>query len=375
VYKRQRPYVPYATQWEESMHGAPFILPDTVVERQSGSLGTRLAHVEMKRDQYLQLKKKSGTNRAGCREYVPGHLVTNVPQKALVLDARNQANNKLVIPVQSADTNGQVTGGNCAEPNRWRIKIMMCEDEELLEGIVSLGNGLYMRMGGKGNARTKSANKAGMWGMRSRDSTGNIQYVTLEEGSADNPSTKEELSHTKATATRLFRQYAHWMQANGLRKTLEKMRRLKRETGSTPPKSLGGSQGVVSTANLSFVLGNESHFDPSDLGEGMSIWVDNMGDKANNWFLCFPNMQVEYDQKIYWGLCIRLFHGAVVIWDGRVLKHCSLIPKLTNGHHHVYGCFMSPCRRCVPKTTPRKFARQPNHTQCPTTALATGLVP
>jgi len=88
------------------------------------------------------------------------------------------------------------------------------------------------------------------------------------------------------------------------------------------------------TINLSVNLGNPSHFD-LDNSLCVSFWVSRNGKPVLNWCFIMPNASINGSK----GVVIVLSHGALVSWDGRVLKHCSSIPDVEDGNE-VFGIFV-----------------------------------
>ena len=72
-------------------------------------------------------------------------------------------------------------------------------------------------------------------------------------------------------------------------------------------------------------------------------------------------MQVHYEGKLYLGLRIQLFDGAVVEWDGRRMKHFTTVTRVGAGNM-VNGYFFSPSRRIVDEKYRTPFVRNPRMT-------------
>jgi hypothetical protein len=66
-----------------------------------------------------------------------------------------------------------------------------------------------------------------------------------------------------------------------------------------------------------------------------------------NWFFLLPNVHgVRDDSTHFNGIAIKLRHGTVISWDGRVVKHCTAVP-IPGGNNHVYGTFTAAKERIV----------------------------
>jgi hypothetical protein len=55
---------------------------------------------------------------------------------------------------------------------------------------------------------------------------------------------------------------------------------------------------------------------------------------------------VRDDGTHFNGIAIKLRHGTVISWDGRVVKHCTAVP-IPGGNNHVYGAFTAAKERIV----------------------------
>lgn len=109
--------------------------------------------------------------------------------------------------------------------------------------------------------------------------------------------------------------------------------------GEEPPLQMGGTLGVVKSMNVSLDLGNPPHFDSNDLGHSMSLWTEDRPGTASNWNFVCPNLLLKDPRHIdnqAHGAYFKLCHGAMIEWDGVLVRHASGMP--TPGHgNHVYG--------------------------------------
>ena len=95
------------------------------------------------------------------------------------------------------------------------------------------------------------------------------------------------------------------------------------------------------TFDMSFNLSNPAHFDNGDISSGVSIWLrknttssTNMDD---NWWFVLPNLRTTENMN---GIAIKLSHGLCIEWDGRVIKHCSSIPKVPQNDSFIGAFFL-----------------------------------
>jgi hypothetical protein len=72
---------------------------------------------------------------------------------------------------------------------------------------------------------------------------------------------------------------------------------------------------------------NSAHWDFADASYTFALWV-HTGSSPKSWFFVFPDLSINGSQ----GVAFRLFHGAAISWDGRVLRHCTSLPS-----EHHYG--------------------------------------
>jgi hypothetical protein len=68
---------------------------------------------------------------------------------------------------------------------------------------------------------------------------------------------------------------------------------------------------------------NSLHADFDDSSESCAIWTC-QGQDPEYWFFVFPDLSVvRPDGTRSKGVAFHLFDGAVIIWDGRLLRHCT----------------------------------------------------
>lgn len=104
---------------------------------------------------------------------------------------------------------------------------------------------------------------------------------------------------------------------------------------------MGGSLVACASADISQDLCNAEHLDVNDGGIGVSMWVEKVPGNSDNWYLLLPSTHSVNNQR---PIAIQLFHGIVISWDGRVIRHGSSRPYLTNGNE-VRGCFFNVTER------------------------------
>jgi hypothetical protein len=79
---------------------------------------------------------------------------------------------------------------------------------------------------------------------------------------------------------------------------------------------------------LSANLGNAAHIDVNDKSRTYAVFCQNrFCPEVKGWYLLFPTLSYKGSN----GTAIRLYHGAAVSWDGRILRHCTSIATTLDG--------------------------------------------
>ena len=104
-----------------------------------------------------------------------------------------------------------------------------------------------------------------------------------------------------------------------------------------PPHYLGGEKGFSCSMAISHNLVNATHYDVHDGSVGTGLWSQTGDDTSDNWHLVFPNILIKKGKQTFHGLAVQLFSGAMVVWDGRLLRHGSaqFQNHATNNHSKV----------------------------------------
>jgi hypothetical protein len=101
---------------------------------------------------------------------------------------------------------------------------------------------------------------------------------------------------------------------------------------------MGGDAGLGNTMMISRNLGNSAHIDNRDQSRSIGVWVEEERGRAKNWSFLLPDVSVRGSK----GVVIKLFHGAVISWDGQIIRHCSSIAQ-PGQDNNVYGCVFCSC--------------------------------
>jgi hypothetical protein len=114
-----------------------------------------------------------------------------------------------------------------------------------------------------------------------------------------------------------------------------------------PQEEMGGKNGISASMDISIDLGNSTHYDVNDSSPGFSIWTETNRGEADNWFFVLPNILIRHNDKTYNGVAIRLYHGAVVSWDGRIIRHGTTKTSTGSKSNHTFGWFWSSSGKLV----------------------------
>jgi hypothetical protein len=210
------------------------------------------------------------------------------------------------------------------------VRIGSAKDESvLLKAIVGLGKELPSG----GNARNKVGDEGDMFA---------LGYKSTKNADIYAPTKNELIGVAMARAATAAGKYMkrHWLSDyNNIREADS----LKTETATQLPveplKEMGGKDGPGHVIMISRNLGNSSHVDYADASRSIAFWVEEKPGQAKNWYFLLPNVSIEESK----GVVIKLFHGAVISWDGSKIRHCSSITKPGNDNN-VYGCMFGSCR-------------------------------
>jgi hypothetical protein len=258
---------------------------------------------------YLSHQPKSSRRK---RSFVYGALYKNLIGKNFaVIDCRGKGR---------IEINVEVEGSN--EPTT--ITVVDCSDCAVMnDSVVSLGRSL----GKSGNSRKNAGDVGEMWGLGYRNKATKEMYVKSKELLVKNAMTDVCESVAKDLGERFP-------------ETLESIRQAEAIGPKCPPLSeMGGSNGPGSCIMISKNLGNSVHFDYNDASMSLGVWVEERIGGASNWYFVMPNIRLN--GKL--GVVIRLFHGCVISWDGRLIKHCTSVTE-TGESNNVYGCMFGSCR-------------------------------
>jgi hypothetical protein len=126
---------------------------------------------------------------------------------------------------------------------------------------------------------------------------------------------------------------------------------MEEDSGVVPVDPMRGDEKglrVGYSIDTSVDLGNATHYGVHDASQRfLSVKTENTMGSGANWFFLLPNVHgVRDDGTHFNGIAIKLRHGTVISWDGRVVKHCTAV-SILGGNNHVYGTFTAAKERIV----------------------------
>ena len=299
------------------------------------------------------LKENMTTIVKGCKEHLKHRFCkySHKAKRVYTIRACDHKDKPLSIDVMLGDHLGMPYKGTNEHPNRHLIKVSCWVPDNLQnknkdmnkidQSLVRLRNNIIdlidrsKKRVPKGNARKESEGL--MWGYGHRSMTETFVTVrsrpreVASDSSYLNMQKIRELTKVVATDTATNMKHRHF------KSTLDAIRASERQRAgdddkntlrfTTPCDSLGGSRGISCKFLGSMNYGNEFHYDADDLSRTFAHWIERYPGTAKNWYLVFPNMIVYENGVEYHGLRIELCDGAVVEWDGRVMKHCTTVTE------------------------------------------------
>jgi hypothetical protein len=171
----------------------------------------------------------------------------------------------------------------------------------------------------KGNARDKSGDSGEMYAIGIRSYKNGVMYAPTKKKVAD------KMSVVTSTVSTYFHDNFK-SEYDDVQSALQK--RMFNGVGlERMPGRLGD------TMLLSKDLGNSAHYDTRDDTRGICIWIEEVPATATNWYFVLPDVSISGSR----GVCIKLFHGAVLSWDGRLVRHCTSVTKFGK-NNHTWAC-------------------------------------
>jgi len=283
---------------EHDVHSTPLLPPDVIhnspdISCDGTARSTRYKDVKKARSEYNKLRLDKASVRRH-RKFVYGAIYESLFAGYCEIDPVD-SDYDLMVTLSSEIT------------SVLRIRLVAPDDgvgkTNLLASVVALGRSLK----GPGNAR---GNRVG--------DVGAMHAIGLKSASSKEIFKTCESSLQKvAVASATMRE---WLEDN-LRDDLREIVQADANLNVQYPTSMATGPG--SRLMISVNLGNSPHYDTGDTSRSIAIWVEEKPGQAENWFFVLPNVSIKGSQ----GVAIKLVHGVVISWDGRVVFHCSSNPK------------------------------------------------
>lgn len=285
---------------------SPLLPPDFFQTKDLASAGDYYRTVSYKTSRgattaYRSLQNKP-LSKMRLRKFVFGALYKNIFEGYEIIDCK-KGDFALTLNLEG--------GGSTV------LKIKLAEDPSLLERLVDLGRAMPTR----GNARKNGGDHGNMYGIGLKNSKNGVIYTPTNN-------CRDELKEASMAA----REYLEVHYPEVVVDIVCAEKRKKIEKNKWMPNGPGSS--VMVSKNL----GNSSHFD-LDQSASVSIWVEEKPGLAKNWYFVLPNVMLNGCK----GVLIKLCHGAVISWDGRLVRHCTSVTDVGDGNS-VYGVMFGSCR-------------------------------
>ena len=293
---------------------------------------------ELKGVCFSKLLFKSSSNKSRARCFVKGTGHRSVADSgAFVWDPLVQGDLDISL--------SQGIDGLCSAVDDSIISVKVVKDNRTVIAVKTCGDTIASIKKG-GNARKDSGDTGGMMSL-------GFNLNPAARNGKETVMTRSVLRKFLPGMCTKFAEQISW-KFPGLLPCLRSFERCEGH-GVIPSASLGGVDGITANLDFSVDLGNASHKDTSDGGPGISIWAEKVKGKARNWYMVFPNVLVKslwvYNKGGVWveskqthdyeGLAIKLSDGVCILWNGRVIRHCTSYTEVGEDNH-TYGAFFGP---------------------------------
>ncbi|KAI2503991.1 hypothetical protein MHU86_10488 [Fragilaria crotonensis] len=284
---------------------------------------------------YRHAYSTSNSARRGCRHYAGGFLHKNIdPKTTFVIDPTKCAEMDLLVDVLIRHCDKK------AALRRHSVVQIRYLPDVVGEGCDSLLQDINnhckeVKRKGNGGARAGKGDRGKMHPIGTRiDQWGNkVRYCTSSDPSSVHLLSKAVMATSKLASVTI----------PGVLRVAQDLE------NDASMKALDGMNGdgrcvccrVAHSMDLSVNLSNASHYDVNDACQGFSIWTEEKPGTTDDWYLVLPNMQgtFPYSDREYYGIAIKLTHGVLISWDGRLIRHCTSIMSRNWGD--VFGTFFA----------------------------------
>ena len=312
---------------------APRLPPDVVsgMDRYLTSTPTELRRL------YLLGYVQSTSVRRGCRHYVKGFLHRHIdPESVFVVDAERDGDVDLNISTHIRHPKGKEKVALFRD-SVVQVRHLPALGEhaiKLLGDIHDHASGIQASRGSRGVRAnlgdSGSMHPVGLRIMRDRAGPWRTRYVASSK-----PEEQPALASCVCAASQLA--------SVSVPAVLRVMQDMEDDADIKPQGGMAGDGAfarVSHTMDVSVDLCNASHYDANDASQSFSIWTEDFPGTTSNWYFVLPNVfgKKSVTGRTYNGVAIKLTHGTLISWDGRLIRHCTSMMERRPGSH-VYGTF------------------------------------
>ena len=312
VVSNELPKVIHSIQFDDGDVDTPLLPPDCIGDN-------IINKIQDRRTFYRALFEKSGSNKIGCRRYVTGALYRSIRgSSAYILNPRSEERRFHAFQTTILDSNKRPVGQS------YIVVSYVSSSEKLYHDFASVAN-LYVsdkNVSSCGNSRRNTGDNGQMsgYGITFHRYQQQLKSIPI---SMDNTSLNNNIGQLCSTVgTRIQQHYP------GI---LPLFTSLRKQADIDVPQDLGGTDGFCSNIAVSVDLENSSHVDINDASVCFVVFSETMPHTTKNWFFIFPDVLLKRDGRTYNGLVIELSHGVTILFDGRVIRHC------TSKHECAFG--------------------------------------
>jgi hypothetical protein len=326
-----------------------------------------VTHKQHLRNVYRKALREAKSSRVGCRHYVPGFLHRVIdPDETMVIDPK-EGDVDIRVAVQVLSPSGKRKLRAAAEDSgRWgrkRLPVSLSRESVLhVRYLPKLGVGVEKLLNDiRDHSRDVTTDRKDVGVRVGLGDRGNMHPVGTRIMLDKVKRQRYAASSKKCWQGPLRRSIvaAAKVASAVVPGILRIIQDAERDGGISPP--VGGMSGdeaafcyVSHSMDISVDLANSSHYDSNDASLGFTIWTEDVPGSTKNWYFVLPNvygkwplgMRAGKKSLTYQGVAIKLTHGTMISWDGRVIRHATSVvdeAEVDNGDklNHRYGNFFA----------------------------------
>ena len=280
----------------------------------------------------------SNSARRGCRHYARGFLHKNIdPKTTYVIDPTKGAEMDLHVDVLIRHGNEKAALHRQSVVQIRYLPVVVGKGcESLLQDINNHCN--LVKQNSSSGARAGKGDLGKMHPIGSRiDTSGNkVRYRTSSDASSVRLLSKAVVAASKLASVTI----------PGVLRVAQDLENDASMTALAGMDGDGDTCCVTHTMDLSVNLSNSSHYDVNDACQGFTIWTEEKPGTTGGWYFVLPNMVGTFpdSNREYNGIAIKLTHGVLVSWDGRLIRHGT---SVMNRQGNVFGTFFAAKTKVV----------------------------